>query len=252
MASHLPHGLRSRAEARRDDWLTNGVLSGFVATFAMTVVLALAYGFANAVGSQDGTTLERWLWALANNPLTDEMNLAGNSVILGIALNLAMGLALALVYARVAEPSLGGPGWRKGMLFSLIPWIFSVVVFLPIMGGGWLGMDIGAGPLPIVGNLILHLVYGAVLGSVYGIALEAGLEGKEGEREAAARAQRGGAIGVVVGAVVGLTLGYAVSPSLDIITSEITIMLAGALVGAGFGLLIGSLMGIGDNAPRPE
>jgi MFS family permease len=248
MATHLQIGIRSRAEMRREDWLPNGVISGFVATFAMTIVLAVAYGIASAIGDQAGTTLERWLWALANNPVTEEMDLAGSSAMFAIALNLAMGLALALVYARLVEPALNGPGWRKGVLFSLIPWIFSVVAFLPIMGGGWLGMDIDAGPLPIIGNLILHLVYGAVLGSVYGIALEAGLEGRRGEREAAVGAERGGAIGVVTGTLAGLVIGYFVGPSLEIFESEIVTMLAGALVGAGFGLLIG----IGENSPHAE
>ncbi len=252
MAIHLPQGVQTRNETRREDWLANSVLSGFIATFALTIVLVLAYAFASAVGNRDGSTLEQWFWALANNAVTDEMGVAGSSVILAIALNLAMGLALALVYARVVEPSLGGPGWRKGMIFSLIPWIFSIIIFLPILGGGWFGMDIGAGPLPVLGNLVLHLVYGAVLGSVYGIALDSGLEGQTGEHDAAVRAQRGGAIGVAAGTVAGAIIGYLVGPSFDVIDSSVGALLAGALVGAGFGLLLGSLIGIGDNAPIPE
>ncbi|MGI8643737.1 MAG: DUF6789 family protein [Thermomicrobiales bacterium] len=252
MAIHLPQGVQSRADTRREDWLANGVLSGFIATFAMTVVLALAYAFASAVGSRDGSTVERWFWALANNTVTDEMGVAGSSVILAITLNLAMGLALALVYARLVEPAVGGRGWRKGMLFSLIPWIFSIVAFLPIMGGGWFGMDIEAGPLPILGNLVLHLVYGAILGSVYGVALDSGLEGQTGEHDAAVRAQRGGAIGLVAGSVVGAIIGLLVGPSFNVISSDIGALLAGGLVGAGCGLLVGSLIGIGDNAPIPE
>ena len=252
MAIHLSQGMQARAETRREDWLANGVLSGFVATFAMTVVLALAYGFASAVGNRDGTTLERWFWALANNTVTDEMGVAGSAVILAIALNLGMGLILALVYARIVEPSLAGPGWRKGVLFALVPFVFSIVAFLPIMGGGWFGMDIDAGPLPVLGNLVLHLVYGAVLGSVYGIALDSGLEGQTGEHDAAVRAQRGAAIGAVAGTIAGAIIGYLVGPSFDVISSDVGSLLAGSLVGAACGLLLGSLIGIGDNAPIAE
>ena len=233
---------RTRAEARREDWLRDGVLSGFAATFAMTVVLAAAYGMARAIGDEDGSRLERWFWALAHNPVTRTTE---DGVVLAIALNLLMGLALALVYGRIVEPILGGPGWRKGVLFSLVPWIFSVVAFLPIMGGGFLGREIDAGPLPILGNLILHLVYGATLGSVYGIALEAGLDDTSAERANAAAAERGAAIGVAAGVVVGLVAGWLVGMGLDGGDSRGIIALAGALAGAAIGTLIGSFVGMG-------
>ena len=233
---------RTREETRRQDWLRDGVLSGFAATFAMTVVLAGAFGLARAVGDEDGSRLERWFWALTHNPVTRSTE---DAVIFAIALNLLMGLALALVYGRFVEPILGGRGWRKGVLFSLIPWLLSVVAFLPVMGGGFLGQEIDAGPLPILGNLILHLVYGAVLGSVYGIALEAGLDDTDAERANAAGAERGGAVGVAVGALVGIAAGWAVGSSLDGGDSRGVITLAGALAGAAIGALIGSFFGMG-------
>ena len=241
-------GWRTRAEARRQDWLRDGVLSGFAATFAMTVVLVLAYGLARAVGDEDGSRLERWFWALTHNPVTRTTE---DAVVFAIALNLLMGLALALVYGRFVEPILGGPGWRKGVLFSLIPWILSVVAFLPVMGGGFLGQDIDAGPLPVLGNLILHLVYGWVLGSVYGIALGAGLDDTEAERANAAAAERGGAIGVAVGLLVGIAAGWAVGSGLDDGDSRGVITLAGALAGAAIGALIGSFFGMG-RVQRPS
>ena len=72
-------------------------------------------------------------------------------------------LLLALVYARYVEPRLSGASWWRDAVRAH-PWLLSLIIFLPLMGGGLLGMNIGAGPLPILGNLILHLVYGAVLG----------------------------------------------------------------------------------------
>ena len=100
-------------------------------------------------------------WALVNNPVAER---TADGVLLAIGANLAMGLLLALVYARYVEPRLSGASWWRGMQFALVPWLLSLIIFLPLMGGGLLGMNIGAGPLPILGNLILHLVYGAVLG----------------------------------------------------------------------------------------
>lgn len=237
---------RTRAEARREDWLRDGVLSGFVATFAMTVVLAVAYGLVNAVGEENGTRLERWFWALAHNPVTERTE---GGVVLAIALNLLMGLVLALVYGRLVEPMLGGRGWRKGVLFSLIPWVLSVVAFLPLIGGGFVGSDIDAGPLPILGNLILHLVYGAVLGSVYAIALESGLDDTAADRANAAAAERGAAVGIVAGVVVGLVAGLVLGPQLDASASRTSIALAGALIGGASGLAAGSFLGMGRAKP---
>jgi len=59
-----------RRAGRRADWLADSVVSGFVATVAMTAIMALAYGVARAIGDEQGTTVERWFWALTHNPVT--------------------------------------------------------------------------------------------------------------------------------------------------------------------------------------
>src|SRR5262245_60697730 len=74
MASYLHLERRTRDDAlaaRRDDWLRDGILSGFVATFAMTVVLTGAYLLARGIGEAGGNTIQRWLWALTDNPVTE-------------------------------------------------------------------------------------------------------------------------------------------------------------------------------------
>jgi hypothetical protein len=217
-------------------------LSGFVATVAMTVVLAAAYGLAWAAGSETGSTLERWLWALAHNTITTRTE---EAIALAIGLNLLMGLALAIVYARWAEPRLSGPAWRRGVVFAMVPWLISVIAFLPIMGGGLFGGEIGAGPLPVIGNFILHLVYGAVLGAFYAIPLETDLDDPASEREHALSAERGAAVGVVAGLVIGLGLGWVLAPSFQEMGSQSAIALAGALIGSALGLGVGSFVGLG-------
>lgn len=230
------------ATVRRDDWLRNGVVSGFLASFGMTVVIAIAYGLANALGDGEGDQLARWFAALGDNPVTRR---AADAVVVAIGLNLLVGLLWALAYARWAEPALSGPGWRKGAIFSLFPWLLSLAVFLPIIGGGFFGAEIGAGPLPILGNLFLHLVFGVILGAVYGLALDSGLDGSEADRVNAAAAERGAAIGIAAGVLVGLVLGWLVGPGLAADGDRGAATLAGALIGGAIGLAAGSFAGMG-------
>jgi hypothetical protein len=226
----------------REDWLRAGVLAGFLATFAMTIVLLAAYWLASAIGSADGGVLQRWCWALVNNPVAER---TADGVVLAIGANLAMGLLLALVYARYAEPRLHGPNWWRGMQFSLIPWLLSLVIFLPLMGGGLFGMDIGAGPLPILGNLILHLVYGAVLGISYPEASEDWLDDTDVDRVNAAAAERGAAVGLVAGLVPGLVLGWLIAPAFGDLVGRPATAIGVAFIGAVIGLAIGSFVGMG-------
>lgn len=243
MSTHITTSTGAPAQtSRREDWLTDGLVSGFVATFAMTVVLVGAFGFSRSAGSIDGSGLARWFWALANNLVTER---TGDQVALAIAANLAIGLILAVAYAYLVEPMLTGPGWRRGMLFALIPWLLSILVFVPLVGGGFMGLSLGAGFLPILGNLILHLVYGAVLGGVYDLTLEHGLEASEIEHRNSAKAERGAAIGVVAGLVLGLLGGWLLSPQLAGDLGQGAVLLAGALIGAAGGMAAGSFLGMG-------
>jgi len=238
---------RSSTDAPREDWLRAGILAGFLGTFAMTVVLVLAYGLASGVGSAQGNALQRWFWALGHNPVVER---AVDSEVLAIGADLAMGLLLALVYARYVEPRLHGPNWWRGMQFALIPWLLSLVVFLPLTGGGLLGMNIGAGPLPILGNLILHLVYGAVLGVSYAEATEDWLDDTDVDRGNAASAEQGAAVGLVAGLVPGLIIGWLTAPAFGDLVGRTATAIGMAFIGAAIGLAIGSFVGM-SRAQRP-
>jgi hypothetical protein len=233
--------------ATREDWLRTGVLAGFLATFVMTVALLAAYGIASSIGDQSGNVLQRWSWALVHNPVAQR---TADGVMLAIGANLAVGLVLALAYTRYIEPMLEGPVWWKGMRFSLIPWVLSLVVFLPLMGGGILGLGIGAGPLPILGNLILHLIYGAVLGETYADPVADWLDDTPADREHSAAAERGAAIGVAVGLPLGFVIGWLFAPGVSALASRTESAFGIALIGAAVGLAIGSFAGMGRTRPR--
>src|SRR5581483_5840055 len=106
-----------------------------------------------------------WFGGLIHNPLVD---LTQSNLYLAIGVHFGIGLVWAVIYAAVFEPRLWGPGWQRGGIFSLLPWLLSLLIFLPLTGGGFLGAAMNAGPLPILGNFVLNLVFGATLGLVYG------------------------------------------------------------------------------------
>ena len=107
----------SPSDTLREDWLRAGILAGFLATFAMSVVLVGAYWLAEAVGVQDGNALQRWSYALVNNPVADR---TAESVVLAIGANLAVGLLLALAYARYFEPRFGAVSYTHLTLPTIL------------------------------------------------------------------------------------------------------------------------------------
>ncbi|MGH8897616.1 MAG: DUF6789 family protein [Egibacteraceae bacterium] len=240
--------------SRRTDLLAAAVLAGFVATGLMTVVLSFAYGAAVALGSSSpqAPAMLRWMWGLANNTVTERTQTA---VPIAVGLHFTSGIATAVVYALV-EPRLRGPGWRRGMVFSLVPWLLSLVVFLPAVGGGFLGLRLGAGPLPILGNLILHLVYGAALGQLYGPS-GGRLQTDTGQAEDVSAAlilsrdQRAVTLGIVVGLVAGGALGWLGHVLLGLGTRPLWALVLGAIAGSTAGALVGSFFGLSPTEPKP-
>jgi len=201
-----------------------------------------------------------WLINLTHNRLID----AGLSdVYLAAGIYLAGGLLWALLYTLV-EPRLPGPAWRRGVLFAMLPALVSLVVVLPLLGGGLFGLSFGAGPLPTIGNVLLHAVYGAILGLFYGpfgdrdastlqrpLPMGGDPAGRSYE-PVAALALLGG---LILGGVIGLIASFEVGRTSGLLvgTSAGALVLWGALLGAAIGLFVGSFAGLGRTAPgHPE
>jgi hypothetical protein len=144
----------------------------------------------------------------------------------------------------------------RGVAVALVPGILSLVVFLPLVGGGLFGDAIGAGPLPAIGNLILHLAYGATLGAIYGplgdipadnLARGAPRDEMEIMEHYEQTAARGIVIGGIVGAIVGVI--GAVFVGMDprqggLGVSPVVLVPIVMAVGAIFGGLWGSIAGL--------
>src|SRR5260370_26510206 len=158
----------SRGARRR--WFTDAIIAGFVAIGASTGALMIAYVLANGAADSQGDFFRRWLWQLTHNEV---VAFSSGRPAIALALHVVLGLVWALVYARFVEYRLSGPGWRRGMLFSLIPFVFSLLILLPAAVVNMLDWALSAGPLVPVGNLILHLIYGYTLGQLYDSSADA-------------------------------------------------------------------------------
>jgi hypothetical protein len=240
------------------NWLPRALISAFMSTILMSIIFFVAFAFAR-IGATvipdagPASVLHDWLVALTTNSVLD---LAASSLYVAGALHIVIGTVWGLIYAVAFEPRLSGPSWLKGAAFGLLPWVLSLLVFLPLVGGGVFGAAIGAGPLPALGNLILHLVYGVSLGALYGPLGEipadqfprttaSNAAWKVNEEEAAM------AKGVIGGAIVGGLLGImgalvaSASPSGSLYGAEpMAILAVSVVLGAAFGLFAGSIAGL--------
>lgn len=226
----------------RSQWLSNSILAGFPATVVLTMVFVGGYLLSGTLGQADGNLIARWFHGLTHNSLTDG---AYDVPIGAYSVNLLAGLIWAVVYGYVAEPRLKGPGWQKGMLFSFLPWLLSLVVFFPLVGAGLFGADLGAGPLPAIGNLILHLAYGAVLGSLYAVPDRSPSREETTTEWESEWQNRGMTIGLVGGLSIGMIAGSALALFVSSeIASPVEMLLAGAAVGTLVGAIVGPLIGL--------
>ena len=71
------------------------------------------------------------------------------------------------VYGLWVADLLPGRGWQRGVLFSLAPLAVSLLGALPLLGAGPFGLNLGAGPIPALGEAVRHLAYGLVLGVTF-------------------------------------------------------------------------------------
>jgi hypothetical protein len=220
------------------------LLAGFVATVAMVLAFAVAYAVALLLGRAPMPLAGDWFRGLTSNALIDT---AGPVLYEATAIFFVGGLVWAVLYGVAFESRLTGPPWMRGLKFALIPWLFSLLVFMPLVGGGLLGLGLGAGPLPVVGNLILHAVYGALLGSVYGSAesvFDRPRHLASGEDLSSGRFQElGAARGMAAGLALGMVLGAAVAllvPQLGSI-NPLAMVIGLALTLTAFGGFVGSV-----------
>jgi hypothetical protein len=191
---------RSRGLRRR--WLADAIIAGFIAIGTSTGALMVSYVLANGLADSQADFFRRWLWQLTHNEV---VAFSSGRPALALALHVLLGLVWAIVYARFVEFRLSGPGWRRGMVFALLPWVFSLLILLPAAVVNLLDWVFSAGPLVPVGNLVLHLIYGYTLGQLYDASADEPALGADVvyneplERLAVEHSEDYGAAGILIG-----------------------------------------------------
>jgi hypothetical protein len=253
MSDRRSNAIPRTSSGRRIDWLPGGVVAGFTGTTILTIGLMFSYEIARIIGSNGSSAsfFENWLWSLTHNPATDTARV---NLPIALILNFCAGIIFGIVYAGWVEPRLRGSGWRRGAIFSLLTWLFSIVVFLPLMDGGFLGIRLHAGPMPVIGNFLLNLAYGLTLGAVYEVEqwqTESG-QPEDGERRTLDRSQRASVIGIAFGIVCGGLIGQIGASTLSPGQDPLLVAVVAAIIGAFIGFMLGSYAGLTPEADHSE
>lgn len=138
------------------------ILAGFCGSTLAVIVLLFSHIFAQILSQ--GLEQFTLVHALVDNDLTVAV---ANNLYLTVLAHFVIGLGFAVMYAKIVDQLPGANSWRSGLIFSSLLWVLSGLVFFPLVGAGFFGLGLGAGALPFLGSLVLHLAYGFTLGLVY-------------------------------------------------------------------------------------
>jgi membrane-associated protein len=87
-----------------------------------------------------------------------------------LALVLVLGnLAWAVVYGIITHEVRPARAWLRGLTFAPLPLCLSLLVLMPYLGAGPLGLELGVGLLPVAGEVLRNLLFGAALGVTYAL-----------------------------------------------------------------------------------
>jgi hypothetical protein len=230
------------------DPFARALLSGFIASAAMQLAFAICCGAVLLLAtSREAGPASGWFQSLANSGLVD---LTRPALHQAIGLYFLVGLLWAVVYTHLVQYRLSGPHWERGLLFASLPWLFSVLILLPFAGAGPLGLWLGAGPLPLIGSLALHALYGvtlAVLSSSFGDGVLARPRSGEAQVIALQNAEFCAALGVVGGLALGAALGLLLTNANQawLGMHPFGLVAASSVTGGALGGLVGSFFGLG-------
>jgi hypothetical protein len=143
-------------------------VAGLLATIASTLLIDVVVNLAGNLAFQTPNTIvEQTAGRLAFALATEVQPLA---LFLAVPAFLVVGVVWGAVYGLVDPrwPRPDVPDWARGIVFALAPLLVSLVLVMPLLGLGFLGVG-ATGPVALVGETIRHVTYGVLLGLMYPI-----------------------------------------------------------------------------------
>lgn len=146
--------------------LQTAALAGCLATFVMLLGVNLAL---YALGALGLTLPEGALLQLVDQgaPQLDAVGSPPRSFVHLALVLLLSNLVWALIYAYVADSVQPRHAWLRGLLVAPLPLIFSLLVLMPFLRAGPLGLGLDVGLLPIAGEAFRNALFGVALGVCY-------------------------------------------------------------------------------------
>lgn len=140
------------------------------------VIQAIAGGIAGTAV----ITAAMFLLSLAGMPDIDYGKLlaqfTNTNTAVGWLMHFMVGIALAFLYVYYFREFLPGPYWAKGMIFSVLPWVLTLIMMFPIVDTLDMGDETQSPGVFIVSTMAAYLAFGAVMAIV---AHPKGIKGTE-------------------------------------------------------------------------
>jgi uncharacterized membrane protein YagU involved in acid resistance len=137
---------------------SKGLTAGLAATFALSAIMVMK--------SVMGLMPQLDVIALLTQGANNWMGLPATPVV-GWIIHFMVGIVLyGLAFAFLHKKLPGNTYTTQGIVLAVIGWLIMMVILMPMMGKGFLGLGIGV-TAPIM-TFILHIIFGAVLGWTYG------------------------------------------------------------------------------------
>jgi hypothetical protein len=147
--------------------LETSALAGLVATLEMAAIVSMALYLLAVMGVLGPEqALTQFLRGAGERFGGGVVRLA--ALLFGLVV--ASDFVWAVVYSHLVAPRLRHvPPWLRGLLFSVFPLLSSVLLVMPLLGAGPLGLGVGAGLMPLAGEIVRNAVYGVGLAVSYSL-----------------------------------------------------------------------------------
>jgi membrane protein DedA with SNARE-associated domain len=149
----------------RSERMRRGLLAGLIGALAATLL-------ANALVPLSGLVIQPPSFG-SFGPFVGELAERGSIRAIVFSTTVSF-LGVSMLWGAlfgIVQPALPGPWWLRGVIFAVVPLGVTVVVVLPLTGGGLFGLALGAGLLPLAVEVARALVYGLTLGVAYTVVM---------------------------------------------------------------------------------